>query len=87
MTDLGWFRLCGIGRFHKNRLLLIAGEFVDPRLGSAEIGNEASNDSINLMGIVAVTFHAPKCMGLSGSSTDHFSAFPDRHPCSPYDPD
>jgi hypothetical protein len=39
------------------------------------------------MGVVAVAFHSRKRMGLSGSSTDHVSAFPDRHPRSPYDPD
>jgi hypothetical protein len=37
--------------------------------------------------VVPVALHPRERMGLSGSSTDHDSAFPDRHPCSPYDPD
>jgi hypothetical protein len=62
-------------------------QIIDLCLGTVEIVDEPGNYGIHLMGVVSVAFHARKRMGLSGSSTDHVSAFPDRHPCSPYDPD
>jgi hypothetical protein len=63
------------------------GQIIDPCLGAVKIGYEAGNNGVHLIGVVTVAFHSRKRMGLSGSSTDHVSAFPDRHPCSPYDPD
>ena len=84
---LGRLRRDGVGCACTFPDQMLAGQIVDPRLGSLEIVDEARNDRVHLMGVVSVAFHSRKRMGLSGSSTDHVSAFPDRHPCSPYDPD